>query len=143
MLKGISKVISPDLLAVLARMGHGDEIILADAHFPGHSIGPQVLRADGLTVAQLIDGILPLFELDSYATPLAMMAVVEGDTLDPELEADYRAVIRKHVAGEPKLERIDRFAFYDRAKNAFAIVITSELRKYGNLILKMGVTPAA
>ena len=94
MLKGISNVISPDLLAVLARMGHGDEIILADAHFPGHSIGPQVLRADGLTVAQLIDGILPLFELDSYATPLAMMAVVEGDTLDPELEADYRAVIR-------------------------------------------------
>ena len=143
MLKGISNVISPDLLAVLARMGHGDEIILADAHFPGHSIGPQVLRADGLTVAQLIDGILPLFELDSYATPLAMMAVVEGDTLDPEVEADYRAVIRKHVAGEPKLERIDRFAFYDRAKNAFAIVITSELRKYGNLILKMGVTPAA
>ena len=143
MLKGISKVISPDLLAVLARMGHGDEIILADAHFPGHSIGPQVLRADGLTVAQLIDGILPLFELDSYATPLTMMAVVEGDTLDPEVEADYRAVIRKHVAGEPKLERIDRFAFYDRAKNAFAIVITSELRKYGNLILKMGVTPAA
>jgi len=142
-LKGISKVISPDLLAVLARMGHGDEIILADAHFPGHSIGPQVLRADGLTVAQLIDGILPLFELDSYATPLTMMAVVEGDTLDPEVEADYRAVIRKHVAGEPKLERIDRFAFYDRAKNAFAIVITSELRKYGNLILKMGVTPAA
>ena len=143
MLKGISNVISPDLLAVLARMGHGDEIILADAHFPGHSIGPQVLRADGLTVAQLIDGILPLFELDSYATPLTMMAVVEGDTLDPELEADYRAVIRKHVAGEPKLERIDRFAFYDRAKNAFAIVITSELRKYGNLILKKGVTPAA
>jgi L-fucose mutarotase len=143
MLKGISNVISPDLLAVLARMGHGDEIILADAHFPGHSIGPQVLRADGLTVAQLIDGILPLFELDSYATPLTMMAVVEGDTLDPEVEADYRAVIRKHVAGEPKLERIDRFAFYDRAKNAFAIVITSELRKYGNLILKKGVTPAA
>jgi L-fucose mutarotase len=143
MLKGISNVISPDLLAVLARMGHGDEIILADAHFPGHSIGPQVLRADGLTVAQLIDGILPLFELDSYATPLAMMAVVEGDTLDPEVEADYRAVIRKHVAGEPKLERIDSFAFYDRAKNAFAIVITSELRKYGNLILKKGVTPAA
>jgi len=143
MLKGISKVISPELLAVLARMGHGDEIILADAHFPGHSIGPQVLRADGLTVAQLLDGILPLFELDSYATPLAMMAVVEGDTLDPEVEADYRAVIRKHVAGEPKLERIDRFAFYDRAKKAFAIVITSELRKYGNLILKKGVTPTA
>jgi L-fucose mutarotase len=143
MLKGISQVISPELLAVLARMGHGDEIILADAHFPGHSIGPQVLRADGLTVAQLLDGILPLFELDSYATPLIMMAVAAGDTLDPDVEADYRAVIRKHVAGEPKLERIDRFAFYERAKGAFAIVIAGELRKYGNLLLKKGVTPAA
>ena len=143
MLKGISQVISPELLAVLARMGHGDEIILADAHFPGHSIGPQVLRADGLTAAQLLDGILPLFEFDSYATPLSMMAVSAGDTLDPEVEADYRAVIRKHVAGDPKLERIDRFAFYERAKGAFAIVITGEVRKYGNLLLKKGVTPTA
>jgi L-fucose mutarotase len=143
MLKGISQVISPDLLAVLMRMGHGDEIILADAHFPGHSIGPQVLRADGLTVAQLLDGILPLFELDSYATPLTMMAVAAGDHLDPEVEADYRAVIRKHVAGDPKVERIGRFAFYERAKGAFAIVITGELRKYGNLLLKKGVTPVA
>ena len=143
MLKRISKFIGPDLLAVLARMGHGDEIILADAHFPGHSIGPQVLRADGITVAQLLDGILPLFELDSYATPLAMMAVVEGDTLDPAVEEDYRSVVRRHVSGEPKLERIDRFAFYERAKGAFAIVLTSELRKYGNLILKKGVTPVA
>lgn len=142
MLKGISRVISPELLAVLARMGHGDEIILADAHFPGHSIGPQVLRADGLTVAQLLDGILPLFELDSYATPLAMMGLVAGDTLDPAVEADYRAVIRKHATGQPKLERIDRFAFYERAKSAFAIVITGELRKYGNLLLKKGVTPS-
>ena len=142
MLKGISHVITPELLAVLARMGHGDEIILADAHFPGHSIGPQVLRADGLTVAQLLDGILPLFELDSYATPLTMMAVSAGDTLDLEVEADYRAVIRKHVAGDPKLERIDRFAFYEHAKGAFAIVITGEVRKYGNLLLKKGVTPA-
>lgn len=143
MLKGISKYIGPDLLAILSRMGHGDEIVLADAHFPGHSIGPQVLRADGITVAQLLDGILPLFELDRYATPLAMMAVVEGDMLDPEVEADYRAVLRKHVAGEPALERIDRFAFYERARGAFAIVVTSELRKYGNLILKKGVTPVA
>jgi L-fucose mutarotase len=117
--------------------------IVSSGEGPGHSIGPQVLRADGLTVARLLDGILPLFELDSYATPLIMMAVAAGDTLDPEVEADYRAVIRKHVAGEPKLERIDRFAFYERAKGAFAIVITGELRKYGNLLLKKGVTPAA
>ena len=94
MLKGIAACISPELLAVLDRMGHGDEIILADAHFPGHSLGPQVLRADGITVAALLDGIMPLFELDSYAPPLVMMQVVEGDTLDPAVEADYMRVIR-------------------------------------------------
>ena len=143
MLKGISKYISPELLALLHRMGHGDEIILADAHFPGHSVGPQVLRADGITVAQLLDGILPLFELDAYAPPLVMMQVVPGDTPDPQVESDYLDVIRKHAPNAPKPERIDRFAFYERARHAFAIVMTGELRKYGNLLLKKGVTPVA
>lgn len=141
MLKGISKYISPDLLAVLHEMGHGDEIILADAHFPGHSIGPQVLRADGITISELLSGIVPLFELDSYAPPLVMMGVVEGDTLDPEVEADYMAVIRKHAPSAPAPERVDRYAFYERAKKVSAIVMTSECRKYGNLLLKKGVTP--
>lgn len=143
MLKGISKYISPDLLAVLHEMGHGDEIILADAHFPGHSIGPRVLRADGITISELLSGIVPLFELDSYAPPLIMMAVVEGDTLDPEVEADYMAVIRKHAPSAPAPERIDRYSFYERAKKVSAIVMTGECRKYGNLLLKKGVTPVA
>jgi L-fucose mutarotase len=69
-------------------MGHGDEIVLADAHFPGHSIGRRVLRADGHKIAALLDGILPLFELDSYSPPLTMMDVVSGDTLDEAVEAD-------------------------------------------------------
>lgn len=142
MLKGIADCISPELLVLLHRMGHGDEIILADAHFPGHSLGPQVLRADGLTVATLLDGVLPLFELDSYAPPLVMMQVVSGDALDPAVEADYMRVIRKHAPAAPAPERIDRFAFYERARKAFAIVITGETRKYGNLLLKKGVTPA-
>jgi L-fucose mutarotase len=142
-LKGISKFVGPDLLRILAQMGHGDEIVLADAHFPAHSLGPQVLRADGLTVTQLIDGILPLFELDSYATPLIMMSAMPGDTLDPEIEEDYMATLRRHVPSGAPLERIDRFAFYERARSAFAVVLTGELRKYGNLILKKGVTPAA
>src|SRR5215469_3182506 len=141
MLKGISKYISPELLALLHRMGHGDEIILADAHFPGHSIGPQVLRADGITVKQLLDGILPLFELDSYAPPLVMMQAVPGDTLDPAVENDYMEVIHKHVPGAFASERIERFAFYERARKAYAIVMTGELHKYGNLLLKKGVTP--
>lgn len=141
MLKGISRYIGPELLAVLHQMGHGDEIILADAHFPGHSIGPRVLRSDGVPVATLLDGILPLFELDSYAPPLAMMEVVSGDTLDPEVERDYMRVVRKHAPGASAPERIERHAFYTRARQAFAIVLTGETRKYGNLLLKKGVTP--
>lgn len=90
MLKTISPLISPELLKVLAEMGHGDEIIFSDAHFPAHSMGPQVIRADGLLVSDLLQAIIPLFELDSYAPPLVMMAAVEGDTLDPEVERRYR-----------------------------------------------------
>src|SRR5580704_9321970 len=133
MLKGISKYISPELLAVLHEMGHGDEIILADAHFPGHSIGSRVIRADGIPIQNLLDGILPLFELDSYAPPLVMMEVVPGDSLDPAVERDYMDTIRKHAAAAPVPQRIERHAFYARAKGAFAIVMTGELRKYGNL----------
>jgi L-fucose mutarotase len=143
MLKGISRYVSPELLAVLHEMGHGDEIILADAHFPGHSIGPRVIRADGIPIQNLLDGILPLFELDSYAPPLVMMDVVPGDTLDPAVERDYMETIRRHAPAAPAPKRIDRHAFYARAKGAFAIVMTGELRKYGNLLLKKGVTPIA
>ena len=82
MLKTISPLISPELLKVLAEMGHGDEIIFSDAHFPAHSMGPQVIRADGLRVSDLLQAIIPLFELDSYAPPVVMMAAVEGDALD-------------------------------------------------------------
>ena len=141
MLKGISPFLGPELLATLCRMGHGDEIVLADAHFPGHSLGPPVLRADGVPVAKLLDALLPLFELDSYAPPLVMMAAVPGDALDPAVEAAYVEVVRRHAPAAPPPERIDRYAFYERARRAFAIVLTGETRKYGNLLLKKGVTP--
>lgn len=141
MLKGIHPAISPELLKTLAEMGHGDEIILADAHFPGHSVNARVLRADGLSIPTLLEGILPLFELDSYAPPLAMMAAVAGDQLDPAVEQQYMAVIKRHVPSANAPERIDRFAFYERATKAFAIVMTGDTRKYGNLLLKKGVTP--
>lgn len=143
MLKGIHPAVSPDLLKILAEMGHGDEIVLADAHFPGHSMNSRVLRADGLGVTTLLDGILPLFELDSYADPLVMMQVVAGDTLDPAVEERYMDVVRRHAPSAKAPVRIDRFAFYDRAKTAFAVVMTGETAKYGNLLLKKGVTPPA
>ncbi len=142
MLKGISPLISPELLQVLARMGHGDELILADAHFPGETFNDNVLRADGLRIPDLLAAILPLYELDSYVDyPLAMMAPVQGDTLDPAVEEAYLQAIHQTNPDVAPIERIDRFAFYERARSAFAVVMTGETAKYGNIILKKGVTP--
>jgi L-fucose mutarotase len=142
MLKGISPLISPELLATLSSMGHGDEIVLADAHFPGDTFNDNVIRADGLRIPDLLEGILPLFELDSYVPhALIMMAAVEGDVLDPKVEESYMNSIRKSNPNIQTVERIDRFDFYDRATEAFAVVMTGELAKYGNIILKKGVTP--
>lgn len=141
MLKGIAPCISPELLKMLAEMGHGDELVLADAHFPGHAVNPRVLRADGVGIVALLHGILPLFELDAYAPPLVMMAAVPGDQLDPAVEAAYMQAIQRHAPNAKPPERIDRFAFYDRARMAFGVVMTGETAKYGNLLLKKGVTP--
>jgi L-fucose mutarotase len=141
MLKGISPLFSPELLATLYRMGHGDEIVLADAHFPGHGVHDFVIRADGLRIADLLDAILPLFALDSYVDhPVVMMATLPQDTMDTAVTADYRAAIDAHAPDTPPIEYIDRFAFYDRAKQAFAVVMTGEIRKYANVILKKGVS---
>lgn len=141
MLKGISPLISPDLLSVMARMGHGDELVLADAHFPGESTGKRIVRADGLRIADLLEAIMPLFELDSYVPhPLIMMEPVPGDNLDPAVEASYMERIGKMLPDVPPVKRIDRFAFYDRAAKAFAVVMTGETSKYGNIILVKGVT---
>lgn len=142
MLKGIPSLISPGLLHVLASMGHGDEIVLADAHFPGHSFNQRVLRADGLKIPDLLEAILPLFELDSYVPhPLVMMAPVQGDNLDPRVEESYLKRIHKTNPEAPPIQRLERYAFYERAQNAFAVVMTGETAKYGNIILKKGVTP--
>lgn len=141
MLKNISPLISPQLLKTLAEMGHGDEIIFSDAHFPAHSIGQKVIRADGLRVSDLLAAIIPLFELDSYAPPLVMMAAVEGDTLDASVEQRYLQALSSPDRRDLSVTRIDRFAFYERAQKAFAIVITGETAKYGNILLKKGVTP--
>jgi L-fucose mutarotase len=141
MLRGISPLLSPELLATLYRMGHGDEIVLADAHFPGHSVNQNVLRADGLAIADLLDAILPLFALDTYVDhPLMMMAAVPGDELDPQVERRYRAAVDRHAPATPSILRVERFAFYEKSRQAFAVVMTGETAKYGNIILKKGVT---
>lgn len=142
MLKGIHPAISPELLKILAEMGHGDEIVLSDAHFPAHSLHSKAIRADGITVSTLLKGIAPLFEFDAYVdAPLIMMQVVPGDTLDPQVEENYLTAIKNAIGFTPNLERIERFAFYERAKQAYAVVISGETAKYGNIIIKKGVTP--
>ena len=139
LLKGISPAISPELLKTLAEMGHGDEIVFSDAHFPAHTMNARVIRADGIGCDELLKGLAPLVELDSYATPVIMMEAVKGDTLDPEVEKKYRAALG--YKGE--IERMERYAFYERAKKAYAVVLTGETAKYGNVIIKKGVTPVA
>jgi len=141
MLKKISPLFSPELLAALYRMGHGDEIVLADAHFPGHTMNEHVIRADGLQIENLLDAILPLYALDSYVDdPVVMMQVVAGDEPDPSVESGYRSVIDKYAPETPAIVLIDRFDFYERAKSAFAVVMTGDTRKYANIIIKKGVS---
>lgn len=144
MLIGVSPLIGPDLLALLHRMGHGDELVLADAFFTGDSLNPRVIRADGVRIAPLLDGILSLFNLDTYVdSPLVMMQPASGDSLDEDLERSYRAAVDRHWPATPAIGRMERFAFYERTKKAFAVVITGETTPYGNIIVKKGVIPVS
>ena len=139
MLKGISPVLSPDLLKLLCEMGHGDEIVLADANFPGASVAKRTVRADGQPVSTMLDAVLALLPLDRYADPLIMMQAVASDQLDPAVEEDYMRVVWLHEPEAARPVRIERSAFYERARQAFCVVMTGEARIYGNIILKKGV----
>ena len=139
MLKGISPLISPELLKILSEMGHGDEIVLADAHFPGHSVGQRVIRADGVAMVPLLEGILQLIPLDQYdRSNFVLMSVVDGDDVKPRIWNTYRRVLEK---AEPEAEPdwLERFAYYERAKKAYCVVVTGEIAQYANIILKKGV----
>ncbi|XP_077310974.1 fucose mutarotase isoform X1 [Lithobates pipiens] len=144
-LKGIPSVLSPELLYTLARMGHGDEIVLADANFPVSSIsrsGPELIRADGLGIPRLLEAILQLFPMDTYVPePAAVMDLVDSDKergLKVPVWDEYKRLLCK-AGCEAPLEKVERFSFYERAKHAFAVVATGETALYGNLILKKGV----
>jgi L-fucose mutarotase len=141
MLKGIPDVISPELLKILHEMGHGDDLVIGDANFPAASNARNLVRCDGHGVSELLDAILSLFPLDDFvAHPVALMQVVPGDTTIPVVQDEIRRVVRAHEEkGEALVEPIERFAFYERAKGAYAIVSTTERRLYGCMILKKGV----
>jgi L-fucose mutarotase len=140
MLKGISTVISPELIKILMEMGHGDELIIADGNFPAASVARRLVRADGLGCGTLLDAILQLFPLDTYVDkPVGLMAVVPGDPYKPVIWKEYRDVILKHEPNFKDFELVERFAFYERAKQAYAVLASSEMALYANIILKKGV----
>lgn len=138
MLKGVPKIVSPTLLKVLCEMGHGDEIVIADANFPSETNGKRVVRADGLGGKEILDAVLSLIPLDTYAEEnFMLMATVQGDPT-PEIWADYYEIADKHDDNR-RTKQLERFEFYDRAKNAYAVIATGEEAIYANIILKKGV----
>jgi L-fucose mutarotase len=139
MLKGIDPAIGPDLLALLRAMGHGDEIVIADANFPSTSMARRLVRADGVGAVHMAKAIVQLLPLDDFVPAAAFrMAVVDAPDEEPPIVQDFRRVLAESSYAGP-IEALKRFAFYERAREAFAIVATGELRLYGNLILKKGV----
>lgn len=143
MLKGISPIISPELLKALCEMGHGDELVIADGNFPAESMGKNavVVRADGHGTAEILDAVLSLIPLDRYTEkPVALMEVVPGDTCPtPEIWQEYEKIFNKYEPDCHKIEMTERFAFYERAKNAYLIIATGETAIYANVLLKKGV----
>ncbi|KAL7889854.1 hypothetical protein AOLI_G00021120 [Acnodon oligacanthus] len=146
-LKGIPSILTPELLYALAKMGHGDELVLADANFPVSSVcksGPMEIRADGLHVPELLEAILKLLPLDTYVShPAAVMDLVESDRLrglQVTVWLRYSELL-KQAGSHGDLDKVERFAFYERAKKAFVVVATGETALYGNLIIKKGVIP--
>ena len=141
MLKGLSPLLSPDLLHVLASMGHGDEIVLADANFPSTTHGKRVVHLPGVPAPQVLDAVLSVLPLDSFVQQAALTMQVVGDaSAVPEVVGEFNAVLQRH--GCKAAASLERFAFYGRAAQAFAIVATGETRIYGNILLKKGVVSA-
>jgi L-fucose mutarotase len=141
MLKNISPIISPDLLKYMAEMGHGDELVLADANFPGTAIAKRVIRCDGIDMPILLDSVLALLPIDDFVErPVALMNVAKGEST-PTIWKTFEDILNKHDTSCLKngFEFIERFAFYERAKFAYAVVQSGETALYANIILKKGV----
>ena len=138
MLKNISPIISPELLKILMEMGHGDEIVIGDGNFPAASMAQRLVRLDGHGVPEILDAVLKLMPLDTYVEcPVALMDNgADGD--EPPIWNEYKKIVTENE-GEKKFQLEERFAFYDRAKKAYAVVATGETAIYANIIIKKGV----
>jgi L-fucose mutarotase len=139
MLKNIPPILGPELLYTLRAMGHGDEIAIVDANYPGDSAGPTLIRMDGLTASEVLDAVLTLMPLDTFVDEQAIGMEVVGDPKKREqTHKDFDKIVKKHEP-DMKLTLVERFAFYDRVEGAYAIVQTGERRLYGNILLKKGI----
>jgi L-fucose mutarotase len=140
MLKNIPAIISPEFMKILMEMGHGDEIVLADGNFPAAGVAQRLVRCDGHGVCEILEAVLKFLPLDQYVDcPVALMAVVPGDKTRPTIWEQYRRIIKASGEKFSDFEFVERFAFYDRAKKAYAVIATSEKALYANIILKKGV----
>jgi len=140
MLKNIPAIISPELMKILLEMGHGDEIVLADGNFPAASVAQRLVRCDGHGVSEVLEAVLKFLPLDIYVDKaVALMAVVPGDDTKPTIWQEYRRIIKASGEKFSDFEFVERFAFYERAKQAYAVVATSEKALYANIILKKGI----
>lgn len=140
MLKGIPSILPPELLKILMEMGHGDEIVISDGNFPAANYAQRLVRCDGHNVPDLLDAILKFFPLDPYVeAPVSLMQVVPGDTVKTPIWDVYKSIVNKHEPTHNKVQNVERFAFYEQAKAAYAVVSTGEKALYANIILKKGV----
>lgn len=140
MLKGIPSVLQPELLKIMMEMGHGDEIVISDGNFPGAANAQRLVRCDGNGVIPVLDAVLKLLPLDSYSEhPVSLMEVVPGDPYVPVIWDEYKKIIEKYEPVNNKIEYVERFAFYERARKAYAVITTSEMALYANIILRKGV----
>lgn len=143
MLKGIPKILSPELLKVLCEMGHSDRLVIADGNFPSESMGKnaKVIRCDGHGVPELLEAILTVFPLDTYVeTPVSLMQVMPGDNVETPIWDEYKEIVsRFDERGQKAIGQTERFAFYDEAKTAYAILATGESALYANIMLQKGV----
>ena len=143
MLKGIPQILSPELLKILAEMGHSDRLVIADGNFPAASVGrnAKIIRCDGHGVKELLDAILQLMPLDSYVKqPVTLMEVMPGDGVETPIWQDYKELVARYdERGAQAVGTIARFSFYEEARQAYAIITTSEMALYANVMLQKGV----
>lgn len=144
MLQGISKLLTGDLLKALCDMGHGDELVIADANFPGERVARRLIRLPGISGTELLRAIAPLIPLDAYSpAPALVMQLTDSDRAkgmpDPAIWGEYEAILREHYGEDTRVDTIERQAFYERAQSAYLVIQTGEERIYGNLLLAKGV----